>query len=57
MFFSALETAMPTPSSPISNARMSTADIEYRQFMIRELLVWLVGVPVPIATVIGFFVL
>ncbi|WP_156373670.1 MULTISPECIES: hypothetical protein [unclassified Rhizobium] len=48
---------MPTPSSPISNARMSTADIEYRQFMIRELLVWLVGVPVPIAAVIGFFVL
>ncbi|PYE27269.1 hypothetical protein C8J38_102651 [Rhizobium sp. PP-WC-2G-219] len=30
---------------------------DYRAFMIRELLVWLVGVPVPIAMVIGVFVL
>lgn len=29
---------------------------EYRQFMIRELLIWLVGVPVPVAAIIGFFV-
>lgn len=29
----------------------------YSAFMIRELLVWLVGVPVPIAMVIGIFVL
>jgi hypothetical protein len=28
----------------------------YRAFMVRELLVWLVGVPVPIAMVIGLFV-
>ncbi|PYE37029.1 hypothetical protein C8J35_101296 [Rhizobium sp. PP-F2F-G38] len=30
---------------------------DYNAFMIRELLVWLVGVPVPIAMVIGMFVL
>lgn len=30
---------------------------DYRNFMVRELLIWLVGVPVPIAAVIGFFVL
>ncbi|WP_426130252.1 hypothetical protein [Pararhizobium sp. PWRC1-1] len=30
---------------------------DYQQFMVRELLIWLVGVPVPIAAVIGFFVL
>lgn len=30
---------------------------DYSAFMIRELLVWLVGVPVPIAMVIGVLVL
>lgn len=30
---------------------------DYRNFMVRELLIWLVGVPVPIAAIIGFFVL
>ena len=30
---------------------------DYHQFMIRELLIWVVGVPIPIAAVIGFFVL
>ena len=30
---------------------------DYQAFMLRELLVWLVGVPVPIAMVIGMFVL
>jgi hypothetical protein len=29
---------------------------DYRLFMMRELLVWLVGVPVPIALAIGLFV-
>ena len=30
---------------------------DYRSFMMRELAVWLIGVPVPIAALIGFFVL
>ncbi|SER44781.1 hypothetical protein [Rhizobium sp. NFR03] len=30
---------------------------DYSVFMVRELLVWLVGVPVPIAMVIGMLVL
>ncbi|WP_158025929.1 hypothetical protein [Pararhizobium arenae] len=30
---------------------------DYRQFMIRELFIWLVGVPVPVAAIIGLFVL
>jgi len=34
-----------------------TRPSDYRSFMVRELLIWLVGVPVPIATIIGFFVL
>jgi len=47
------------PTSPIHAAEsgLSPADLQYRQFMIRELLIWLVGVPVPIAAVIGLFVL
>ncbi|MDQ0320240.1 hypothetical protein QO002_002378 [Pararhizobium capsulatum DSM 1112] len=34
-----------------------TAASDYRQFMIRELLIWVVGVPVPVAAIIGLFVL
>ncbi|CZT35250.1 hypothetical protein [Rhizobium sp. 9140] len=37
--------------------RRGTDHNDYSAFMIRELLVWLVGVPVPIAMVIGMFVL
>jgi hypothetical protein len=40
------------PSSPVQR---ETSD--YRDFMVRELLIWVIGVPVPIAAVIGFFVL
>ncbi len=32
-------------------------DTSYERFMIRELMVWLIGVPVPIAALIGFLVL
>jgi len=39
---------------PLSPEAMQS---DYRHFMIRELLIWLVGVPVPIAAIIGFFVL
>jgi hypothetical protein len=39
---------------PVSNPDKGSS---YQQFMVRELLIWLVGVPVPIAAVIGFFVL
>ncbi len=45
---------IPPVQTPIP-ARRDISD--YRDFMVRELLVWLVGVPVPIAAVIGFFVL
>ncbi|MCV9965221.1 hypothetical protein OIU34_25415 [Pararhizobium sp. BT-229] len=44
---------MTIPPAP---PRQETAQSEYRQFMLRELLIWLVGVPVPIAAIIGFFV-
>jgi hypothetical protein len=46
--------AAPTvhPSLPVQR---ETSD--YRHFMMRELLIWVIGVPVPIAAVIGFFVL
>ncbi|WP_280949708.1 hypothetical protein [Xaviernesmea rhizosphaerae] len=44
---------MPIPT-PRDTAR---PDTQYRSFMIRELLIWLVGVPVPIAAVIGYLVL
>ncbi len=37
--------------------RNETAPSDYRLFMIRELLIWLVGVPVPVAAIIGLFVL
>jgi len=40
---------------PLAPGEALTSD--YRQFMIRELLIWLVGVPVPITALIGFFVL
>lgn len=40
---------------PISQREAAQSD--YRLFMIRELLIWLVGVPVPVAAVIGYFVL
>lgn len=47
---------MTIPSSqPPAPAPRDSPD--YRNFMVRELLIWLVGVPVPIAAVIGFFVL
>ncbi|WP_455271680.1 hypothetical protein [Rhizobium herbae] len=42
-----VQTAIPT--------HRDTSD--YRYFMVRELLIWLVGVPVPIAAIIGLFVL
>ncbi|SEK46006.1 hypothetical protein [Xaviernesmea oryzae] len=42
---------------PIPNPRREAADTQYRSFMIRELLIWLVGIPVPIAAVIGYLVL
>lgn len=42
---------IPTQHAP------SRPDTQYRAFMIRELLIWLVGVPVPIAAVIGYIVL
>lgn len=45
---------IPPVQTPIP-ARRDISD--YRYFMVRELLIWLVGVPVPIAAVIGFFVL
>ncbi|MFP5078479.1 hypothetical protein ACLE20_14320 [Rhizobium sp. YIM 134829] len=32
-------------------------DASYTSFMVRELAVWLIGVPVPIAALIGYFVL
>ncbi|WP_438748645.1 hypothetical protein [Pararhizobium sp. O133] len=48
---------MPTSTAHVAKPGLSPADAQYRQFMIRELLVWLIGVPVPIAAVIGFFVL
>ncbi|WP_275782399.1 hypothetical protein [Pararhizobium gei] len=38
-------------------ARRQAEESDYRQFMMRELLIWLVGVPVPIAALIGLFVL
>ncbi len=38
-------------------ARKGAKSDDYSAFMVRELLVWLVGVPVPIAMVIGMFVL
>jgi hypothetical protein len=41
-----------TPVPPHQEAAQS----DYRQFMLRELLIWLVGVPVPIAAIIGFIV-
>lgn len=44
----------PRFQTPI-RADRETSD--YRNFMVRELLIWLVGVPVPIAAIIGFFVL
>lgn len=40
-----------------SIARREAEQSDYRQFMMRELLIWLVGVPVPIAALIGLFVL
>lgn len=43
----------PSPFENGAEIRQS----EYRQFMIREVLIWMIGVPVPIAAVIGFFVL
>ena len=39
---------------PLSSEAMQS---DYRHFMMRELLIWLVGVPVPIAAIIGFLVL
>ncbi|HTO30612.1 MAG TPA: hypothetical protein VL202_05480 [Pararhizobium sp.] len=48
---------MPTSPTHVTEPGLSPANLQYRQFMIRELLVWLIGVPVPIAAVIGFFVL
>ncbi|URK87857.1 hypothetical protein LP421_08925 [Rhizobium sp. RCAM05350] len=42
-----VQTAIPT--------HRETSD--YRHFMVRELLIWLVGVPVLIAAIIGLFVL
>lgn len=52
----------PEPIVSITRAEVtqpvaSSADLQYRQFMIRELLIWLVGIPVPIAAAIGMFVL
>lgn len=44
----------PPVRSPLP-AHRDTSD--YRNFMVRELLIWLVGVPVPIAALIGLFVL
>ncbi|WP_158515734.1 hypothetical protein [Pararhizobium polonicum] len=43
---------------PVQAAVPSSPEASYyRQMMVRELLIWLVGVPVPIAAIIGFFVL
>jgi hypothetical protein len=54
--FLAPEAMMTNPpvQTPVP-AHRGTSD--YRNFMVRELLIWLVGVPVPIAAIIGFFVL
>ncbi|WP_156379737.1 MULTISPECIES: hypothetical protein [unclassified Rhizobium] len=38
------------------NGRKAVERDDYHAFMMRELLVWVVGVPVPIAMVIGLFV-
>lgn len=43
------------PVQPSIPAHRDTSS--YRNFMVRELLIWLVGVPVPIAAIIGVFVL
>lgn len=54
--FLALETMMTNPPvQPSIPAHRDTSS--YRNFMVRELLIWLVGVPVPIAAIIGVFVL
>jgi hypothetical protein len=43
--------------SALPRVRGDTISSSYTQFMIRELLIWVVGVPVPVAAVIGLFVL
>ena len=45
---------MPTAQTAMP---LNRKESDYRRFMMRELLIWLVGVPVPIAAIIGFFVL
>jgi hypothetical protein len=50
------ETIMANP--PVQTAIPTHRDTsDYRYFMVRELPIWLVGVPVPIAAIIGLFVL
>jgi hypothetical protein len=49
----------PTMTMPTAQTAMPLhrKESDYRRFMMRELLIWLVGVPVPIAAIIGFFAL
>lgn len=55
---SKVETDMSnTPAQLVIDAQSKSSNADYRQFMMRELAIWLVGVPVPIAAVIGFFIL
>lgn len=49
---------MPVPSFRSADNHQAPANQpDFNQLMMRELLIWLVGVPVPIAAVIGLFVL
>lgn len=50
---------MGVPDSRVvqPESRLNRDSSDYQQFMVRELLIWLIGVPVPIAAVIGYFVL
>lgn len=54
---SEVETRMPHTSVHLmGDCSAKSSETEYRHLMLRELAIWLVGVPVPIVAVIGLFV-